>query len=215
MKYKIAVWKNFCILSSSQKNFLPYNFIFLHSEFNFPKSFFFHHYLSKDNQAILDQGFVVKRLRNRKRGKVISSIPSWQKLEWNWWKFMLPKVNSEIERGFSCLKRTNPDLRNKLIFKRLQNLRMISLNKEGVKLWTLDENYNNWNSIKKLPSLNKIDFQTEYACFQIQKKIRKKQFWFRKIEKKSFCTFFFKRHFWNVFSKNKDSLVKFLSKFEL
>jgi len=62
---------------------------------------------------------------------------------------------SKIERGFSCIKRVKTDLRNKLSVGRLQDLMIISLNGEGLKLWRRNENSNQWNSINDFYSLNK------------------------------------------------------------
>ena len=42
----------------------------------------------------------------------------------------LPTTNSEIERGFSCMKRIKTALRNKLSVWRLQDLMIIALNGE-------------------------------------------------------------------------------------
>ena len=57
----------------------------------------------------------------------------------------LSTTNAEIERGFSCMKRIKTDFRNKLSIGRLQDLLMISLHEEDIKLERLDERENHWN----------------------------------------------------------------------
>ena len=77
----------------------------------------------------------------------------------------LPTTNSEIERGFSCMKRIKTALRNKLSVGRLQDLMMIALNGEDVKLWRPDESFNHWNSTHDVRNFRKFDFIFNLLAF--------------------------------------------------
>ena len=131
-------------------------------------------YLSGRNEFILEKEFIVIEWYNMKihileilrgiesEGNLLSLIlqePLFQNgyeaiIELIKIYSILPCSNSEVERGFSTMKRIKTELRNKLGIGTIMELMMVSLNGVESSKWDSSVSYNRWICLNNIRNLN-------------------------------------------------------------